>query len=143
MSKDTAEIILAKLARLGEYLRYLKRLKTYTRKRFMADFLIFGASERYLQLAIEVLIDVGRLLCSEYKLPRPDNAHEVFEVLKDHKIITVSLYKRLLGIAGFRNILVHDYMKINREMVYENLRGRLGDFAKFSNTVRKLLRKRR
>lgn len=140
MSKNTAEIILAKLTKLALYLRYLKSLKLYSRKRFLSDFVIVGATERYLQLAIEILIDVGRLLCAEYKLPRPDNAHEVFEVLLKHKLISRALYARLIGIAGFRNILVHDYMKVDHEIVYKNLQDRLEDFSLFSNAIRKLVR---
>jgi uncharacterized protein YutE (UPF0331/DUF86 family) len=29
---------------------------------------------------------------------------------------------------GFRNILVHEYMEIDRRLVHEHLRERLGDF---------------
>jgi len=41
--------------------------------------------------------------------------------------------------AGFRNVLVHEYLEIDRRRVYGVLRDDLGDFAKFIKAVSKLL----
>ena len=36
-----------------------------------------------------------------------------------------------MGIANFRNILVHDYEKIDREIVYSKLQNNIIDFENF------------
>ena len=41
--------------------------------------------------------------------------------------------------AGFRNILVHEYLEIDRHRVYRALRDDLGDFEKFIKAVSKRL----
>ena len=41
--------------------------------------------------------------------------------------------------AGFRNLLVHEYMEIDRHRVYAVLENDLGDFEKFIKAVSKLL----
>jgi uncharacterized protein YutE (UPF0331/DUF86 family) len=41
--------------------------------------------------------------------------------------------------AGFRNVLVHEYLEIDRRRVYRVLRDDLGNFAKFIQAVSKLL----
>ena len=41
--------------------------------------------------------------------------------------------------VGFRNILVHDYIKINEDVILEILSNNLDDFIKFSNYIRKYL----
>jgi uncharacterized protein YutE (UPF0331/DUF86 family) len=41
--------------------------------------------------------------------------------------------------AGFRNILVHEYLEIDRRKVYRVLRDDLGDFDRFVKAVSKLL----
>jgi uncharacterized protein YutE (UPF0331/DUF86 family) len=47
------------------------------------------------------------------------------------------LAERLDGIVGFRNILVHEYGKIDRERVYQYLQERIGDFEKFKEEILK------
>jgi len=46
---------------------------------------------------------------------------------------------KLIAMAGFRNILVHEYLEIDRRRVYEVLRKDLADFDRFINAVSKLL----
>ncbi len=41
--------------------------------------------------------------------------------------------------AGFRNILVHEYLEIDRRRVYQVLRDDLVDFERFIKAVSKLL----
>lgn len=141
MSKDTVEIILAKLQRLDEYLRYLKDLSKIRRALFIQDYHIYGLAERYLQLSIEIVLDIAKLLIIELNLPRPENNHESLALLHKHRILTLRLYKRMLGMPGFRNILVHDYMKIDREIVHLNMCSGLKDFADFRKAVIKKLKR--
>ena len=135
MSKTTRDKILSKLARLAEYVSYLKRISKYSKKRFVSDFQIFGLAERYLQLAIEVVLDVSKLLIIDFKLRKPESNQDLFDVLLEAKVISPTLHKRLFGIGGFRNILVHDYEKIDREIVYKNLKQNIGDFGLFHKSV--------
>jgi uncharacterized protein YutE (UPF0331/DUF86 family) len=41
--------------------------------------------------------------------------------------------------AGMRNVLVHDYMKVDRGLVHHTLRHDLGDFERFIGAVMKLV----
>ena len=41
--------------------------------------------------------------------------------------------------AGFRNVLVHEYLEIDRRRVFRAMRDDLGDFEKFIKAVSKLL----
>ena len=49
------------------------------------------------------------------------------------------LSKRLAPMAGFRNILVHEYLEIDRHRVYRVLKNDLSDFERFIKAVSKLL----
>jgi uncharacterized protein YutE (UPF0331/DUF86 family) len=57
-------LIEEKLSRLREYLRYLKELRDVPLETFLTDFRSRGAAERYLQLAIESVIDIGSEIIS-------------------------------------------------------------------------------
>lgn len=139
MSKEAYNKIISKFSRLDEYLRYLKEIQKVNKKTFTNDFHFFGLAERYLQLAIEVVMDIGKLLLVTEDLPRAENNSEIFGILVENKILPKSLLKRLDGITSFRNILVHDYEKIDREIVYGKLQNNLKDFIDFKKIVLKRL----
>src|SRR3989338_3303642 len=101
----------------------------------LEDYHFFGLAERYLQLSIEILLDVGKLLIVIKGLKRPEENQEIFSALRDEKIISEKLADNLMGVANFRNILVHDYEKIDREIVYEKLRNNLDDFENFKKEI--------
>jgi len=60
-------------------------------------------------------------------------------MLAAHKVLSKSLSARLTSMAGFRNILVHEYLEIDRKRVFSALKNDLGDFEKFIRAVSKLL----
>lgn len=140
MSATTRYKIIAKLEKLREYLGYLRELQKVNRKTFLGDYHHFGLAERYLQLSIEVILDVSKLLIIEKKLPEPHNNREIFVVLGDHRVLSKKTVERLDGMPGFRNILVHEYGDIDREKVYQNLQECLDDFRVFTKDVKRSLR---
>lgn len=108
-------------------------------RRFVGDPLVYGNAERYLQLAIQAVLDVSHHIVADRKLGLPADSKELFEVLARQKILPASLSKRLMLMAGFRNILVHEYLEIDRRRVYRALTDDLADFDKFVKAVSKLL----
>jgi len=135
MSKEAYNKIISKLQKLDEYIKYLKEVQKINKNQFVEDYHFFGLAERYLQLSIEILLDVGKLLIVIKGLKRPEENQEIFSALRDEKIISEKLAGNLMGIANFRNILVHDYEKIDREIVYEKLRDNLEDFENFRKEI--------
>lgn len=131
MSKEAYSKIISKLQKLDEYIKYLKEMQEVNKNQFIEDYHFFGLAERYLQLSIEVLLDVGKLLVVINGLKRPEENQEIFSTLCDEKIISEKLAQNLMGIANFRNILVHDYEKIDREIVYSKLQNNIIDFENF------------
>ncbi len=140
MSKIIFNKIIAKFGKLDEYLKCLREIQKVNRKAFLADYHYYGLAERYFQLAIEVVLDIGKLMIIYQNLRRPEDNQDIFTVLTDEKILSSKLTEKFSGIAGFRNILVHDYEKINREIVYEKLQKSLKDFQDFKKAVLRFLK---
>jgi uncharacterized protein YutE (UPF0331/DUF86 family) len=135
------EAVNARLDRLNEYGKILKELQQASRSEFITDYHVYGLAERYLQLSIECLLDIGRLLITGLGLRKPNRHQEIVEILWESDVISTDLASRLQGIAGFRNILVHNYLKINRGFVYENLQKGTVDLEDFSREVVEFLKK--
>jgi len=59
--------------------------------------------------------------------------------LAKNKVLSGRLAKKLVLMAGFRNVLVHEYLEIDRHRVYRALKDDLRDFERFITAVSKLL----
>lgn len=126
-----------KLEKLREYVLYLKGYQKYTVVELEKDHTLQGAVLRYLQLAIECVIDIGEMIISELKLRKPEEAREVIKILAEHKIVTAQFAKRFSPAVGFRNILVHEYVDVDLRRVHKYLMDNLGDFDFFARAIAK------
>jgi len=134
------EAILARLDKLDECARILRELQKAARSDFLADYHLYGLAERYLQLAIECVLDIGSLCITGLGLRKPETGQEVIDILHERGLLAGDLAARFEGIVGFRNILVHEYTRIDRSIVYASLHSRVGDLEQFAKQVIALLK---
>ncbi|MBI3333008.1 MAG: DUF86 domain-containing protein [Candidatus Omnitrophica bacterium] len=134
------EVVASRLAKLREYLGYLRILKRYSYREFASDPFVRGSVERYLHLAIECCLDLGNHLIADRGLRRAQDYKEVFLILGEAKLLPQAFAKRIAPMGGFRNILVHDYLKVDPRKIYEALQDRLPDFEQFARRMAKFLR---
>jgi len=132
--------ILAKLDKLEGYLAELRAIapenfKEYRRiekKR---------SCERLLQLCIECVIDMCRILVSGLRLGLPADENDLLEKLNKNGIVSSSVMRLLRQMRGFRNILVHEYASVDDELVFKYVKTRLGDFDKIRKQILDFLRR--
>lgn len=91
-----------------------------------------------LQRACEASIDIAMHLVRVRRLGIPQESRDAFDLLSDNGIISVHLSDRLKSMVGFRNVAVHDYRKLNLEIVRSVVETRLADFREFAETALKL-----
>ena len=72
-------------------------------------------------------------------LPLPADNTSLFDLLARQKVVSRRLAARLTSMAGFRTVLVHEYMEIDRHRVYRALGAELRDFDSFIRAVTRLL----
>lgn len=132
-----------KLERLKEQIIYLEKLKDEVESPgdLEKDYGKEALAERLFQVALEAVLDIGRMIISEENLERPSDNDAIFEILKKAKIISEDFSKRAFGMGRFRNILVHGYMIIDEKKVFENLQN-LNLFKEFAEFVAKYLEKK-
>lgn len=117
-------VVAERLERLREYLQNLEAVQQYDCKRFIEDPFVHGTAERNLHLAIECLLDIGNHIIAERGYAKPGSYADIFRILKENQVLSDDLYKDLEGMAAFRNILVHDYMRLDRQRVYEMIKNK-------------------
>ena len=134
-------LITTKLSKLRQYQKYLKKLQASTIEEFASDFKAIGAAERYLQVAIECVIDIGNEIISSLQLQRPERYRDIPYILSKAKIIPKTFAETVASMIGFRNLLVHDYASINLNLVYGFLQTKLQDFENFVKYIAKWIKK--
>jgi uncharacterized protein YutE (UPF0331/DUF86 family) len=97
------------------------------------------ACERLLQVSIECVIDVCALIVSGLRLGLPSEQDDLFERLEEAGIISSDMKEALKKMKGFRNLLVHEYGRLDDEIVYDMVRNRLSDFTDFKKEIIKVL----
>jgi len=85
-----------RLNKLREYVQLLKTIRLEARDRFVSDPLVYGNAERYLQLAIQVVLDIGNHILSDRKLKEPEEYRDVVRILGEQGILPAALAQRLL-----------------------------------------------
>jgi uncharacterized protein YutE (UPF0331/DUF86 family) len=134
------ERVLARLDALDGYLRELSQILPPTLEGYQRVE-TRRACERLLQISIEAVIDVCSLLVTGLRLGLPGEEDDLFEKLALAGLIPSALRDSLRRMKGLRNILVHEYGRVDDRLVYEAMTGGLGDFETFKDIVLETLRK--
>jgi len=132
------ERILAKIDELEGYLKELRSIVPENYNEYLSSIEKRRACERLLQIAVECVIDIGSLLVSGLRLGLPAEESDIFEKLFMNNIISGEVKDILRSMKGFRNILVHDYARLDNALIYEIATTRLTDFEKFVKEILKL-----
>jgi len=90
-----------------------------------------------LERAVQISVDIGSRLLVRLDEKPPETMGEIFPLLSEKGILKKDLAKRLAKAVGFRNISVHEYQKIDWNIVFSIIRNNLKDFKNFAAAVSK------
>jgi uncharacterized protein YutE (UPF0331/DUF86 family) len=129
-----------KISAVRKYLKILENYQQYSKEEIEKDLTLRGAVERYLYLAAQSTIDLGEAIIAYRDFRKPATMSEVFYILNEEKIISDKLAEKMVKMTGFRNIVVHDYEKINYDIVYDVLTNKLEDIEEFLRSIKLKIR---
>jgi uncharacterized protein YutE (UPF0331/DUF86 family) len=88
--------------------------------------------------AIQIVIDIACHLVSKYNLGNPSTYAECIELLEKYAYIDKNLTAKLLGMVGLRNILIHEYLIIDKNKLYDLLKN-IDDIRDFSQKIQDVI----
>lgn len=100
-----------------------------------ADFDLQDIVSLNLSRAVQLSVDIGAHLIASMNVPPPDTMGQTFDLLAQAGLLNAELASHLKKAVGFRNIAVHNYEKINWDIVHSIVKHHLGDFSEFANVV--------
>ncbi|MGB9775731.1 MAG: type VII toxin-antitoxin system HepT family RNase toxin [Anaerolineae bacterium] len=133
------EVIRKRLNKLDEYLTILRGIRRHDREEFLQDPEHYGSAERFLQLAIEAVNDIGSHIIAALDLGTINWYSDIPTILEEKGYIAPELREKWIRMIGFRNALVHDYLEIDRRIVYEVLQSGLEDLEELKGIFAQFL----
>jgi len=119
--------------------RCVKQIRTYyilqSDVAFEEDHMKQDAIAVNLQRACEQAIDLANHTIKTRKLGLPRESKESFRLLAQNRIIPDGLADKLEKMIGFRNTLVHEYQKLDINLMINVIENHLDDLLHFTDYI--------
>ncbi len=132
-------LILRKLSALDEYLKQTREFSSVTLEEYSRDWKVQRIVERTLQMMIETCADIASHIISDRGYRIPNNYGDTFRVLHENGVLKKDLFEIMVKMARFRNIVVHQYDKVDESIVIGILRNYLNDFEAYRDAIIRIL----
>ena len=129
------DVIDSKMRFLREYLQDLEAYAGITLAQYRASKKDQRYVERTLHLACESCLDIANHLISRKGFREAKDNKDLFIILNENGVLTDSVQSAMVKMAQFRNIVVHDYTRIDPGIVVGILNRNLDDFRSFARDV--------
>ena len=129
------ETILVRLDALKNYLHELDHYAQYSFEDLKADFVKYRATQHSLLLAAQAIVDIAMHIVAGDLGVAVESYRQAVVELGNKGVIEVELATRLAPFAGFRNILVHDYLVVDPAIVNDILMNGRSDMREFGRQI--------
>ncbi|MCK5541067.1 MAG: DUF86 domain-containing protein [Desulfobacterales bacterium] len=131
------DVILAKIGSVKKYLNRINNVSKITLEAFLddvdtQDIILFN-----IQLAVQNCIDIAAHIVSEEEMGIPGSSNEMFYFLEENKYINNLLTEKMVKAIGFRNLIVHEYGKLDLKRAYDISQKDISDLNDFLKAVLK------
>ena len=125
------DLILAKAGSVKRHLNRVKEKRNTDLDTFLNDIdrqeiILFN-----LQMAIQNCIDIAAHIISDEGFGVPGSTSEMFYLLEDNKYLDHKITEKMVQAVGFRNLIVHEYGKINLKQIFEVAKKDINDLDKY------------
>lgn len=139
MSRLTEAVLAEKAAAIERHLARVEERLPEDPEDFQPSTDASDAVILHLWQAVQLTIDTALSVCLYFRLGTPPTYGDAFRRLAEEDLLEPDLAERLARAAGFRNVVVHGYEKLDLERIHRAARDGPTDLRAFLATVRKIL----
>jgi len=130
------ELLTEKTKLLAEYISDLEEHAGIKLNEIKENKVLRRYIERTLHLAVEACLDIGNHLIADLELREPQDYKDIMAVLTEAGCLPPDRLENFKKMAQFRNVIVHDYVRIDPEILIGILRRNIEDLRLFARMVR-------
>lgn len=136
-------VVATKLEQIEQYHGELKgKQRSLSREDLLEDTTEQRAVERMFENAIQAWADLAQHVATHEFSFAGNTSREGIRVLGREGVVEEDTMNTLVAAVGFRNVLAHEYGRIDYAEVYENLQTGLDVYDEFSRQVAQWVRNR-
>lgn len=131
------DILIAKLAQLRDAIDRIESKRPATLEILLEDRDVQDILAKNIERAVQVCVDIATHVATANGM-MPKTAGDAFRMLSTAGHFDQALSKAMTNAVGFRNIAVHDYVRINWEVVMKISTNGLDDLRSFGDWATRL-----
>lgn len=131
----TLDVLHQKIESLRNCIERIESKKPFTAEDLRKNFDLQDIISINLERAVQTCVDLASHLLAENNGPTPVTMAQAFTLLADKKIISEEVSSALVKSVGLRNLLVHEYSKIDWEIVARVANEHLDTFRNFAREI--------
>lgn len=129
-----------KIASMQKDLSELKRFENYSFEQITQNYQVHKTVERIIEVIINDAIDINQHIIIKSGLGQlPFDFRESFLLLSKVKVYSEDFAKEISNSVGLRNILVHQYRKLDEKIFYESIKDSISQYTKYCGHILKFL----
>jgi uncharacterized protein YutE (UPF0331/DUF86 family) len=129
------DLLLAKIESLRKCILRIEQKRPLNAEILQSDIDLQDIISVNLERAVQQCVDIAAIIIAETDNPPPATMASAIVLLSDYGIIDKDLSERLRKAVGFRNIAVHEYYKIDWNIVFSIITNNLDDFRRLTSLV--------
>ena len=91
--------------------------------------------ERYLQLTVDAVLDINNHFIKELNLEPAKDLKGTFQILAINNILEKEFAQKISEVVGLRNLIVHQYEKVDTKKFLEDFRKHSSDFDEYFKSI--------
>ena len=129
------DVIVNKSASIQRCIKRAREEYTLAGDRFPEDYTRQDAAVLNLTRACEQAIDLANYVIRQNKLGIPATSGESFALLAAASLIPAGLAEKLKKMTGFRNLAIHEYQRVNVDIIISIIKTDLDDLVRFTGMM--------
>ncbi|MGB1236577.1 MAG: type VII toxin-antitoxin system HepT family RNase toxin [Pseudomonadales bacterium] len=130
-----SDIVLNKVATIKRCIGRIREVYADDEAQFRTDYTRQDSVLLNLQRCCEASIDIANVIIRREGLGLPQSARDSFELLSTRDYLSPSIALQMQKMVGLRNVAVHDYQKLNLDIVIAVVERHLKDFERFCSVA--------
>ena len=126
-----SDLILAKAGSVKRHLRRVIEKRNTDLQSFLEDIDRQESILFNLQMAVQNCIDIAAHIISEEGFGVPGSTNEMFYLLEENGYLDRNLTEKMVKAVGLRNLIVHEYSKIELEQIFEIAQNDIKDLNEY------------
>ncbi|MEK9185218.1 MAG: DUF86 domain-containing protein [Patescibacteria group bacterium] len=122
------ELIIQKISQAEENLSKAREILAQSDGEILKNDINLSALERYFQLTVDAILGANNHIIKETDLRLADDLQSTFYILADGGILPKEFAQKIAPVVGLRNLLIHQYEKVDNKQFLNDFRKHNSDF---------------